>query len=148
MKSAVGLTLDCKDCGGSHGRKSACNAGDPSSSPGWGRCLGERNGKPLQYSCLENPTDRGVWWVLQFRGSQRLGHNWATNTFTFISSLPCTSLGMRSHLPTPNHISPPIPSLHTVYNLCHFGSSKKKISGVDPRARPDVPGIWGVYCEG
>ena len=29
--------------------------------PGWGRSPGKRNGKPLQYSCLENPTDRGTW---------------------------------------------------------------------------------------
>ena len=34
-------------------------AGDPGSIPGWGRSPGEGNGNPLQYSCLENPTDRG-----------------------------------------------------------------------------------------
>ena len=38
-----------------------CNAGDPGSLPGWGRSPGEENGKPLQYSCLENPMDRGAW---------------------------------------------------------------------------------------
>ena len=32
------------------------------SIPGSGRSLGEGNGKPLQYSCLENPMDRGAWW--------------------------------------------------------------------------------------
>ena len=36
------------------------NAGDPSSSPGLGRSPGEGNGNPLQYSCLENPMDRGA----------------------------------------------------------------------------------------
>ena len=36
------------------------NAGDPG-SPWWGRSPGEGNGNPLQYSCLENPMDRGVW---------------------------------------------------------------------------------------
>ena len=41
--------------GGSVSKKSACNAGDPSLIPGLGRSLGERNGNPLQYSCLENP---------------------------------------------------------------------------------------------
>ena len=33
------------------------------SIPGSGRSLGERNGNPLQYSCLENPTNRGAWWA-------------------------------------------------------------------------------------
>jgi len=42
------------------------NAGeitDASSIPGSGRSLGEGNGNPLQYSCLENPMDRGDWWA-------------------------------------------------------------------------------------
>ena len=39
------------------------NAGDSGSIPGSGRSLGEGNGNPLQYSCLENPRDRGVWWA-------------------------------------------------------------------------------------
>jgi len=46
---------------GSNGEESACNAGDPDSIPGLGRSLGEANGYPLQYSCLENPMDRGAW---------------------------------------------------------------------------------------
>ena len=37
------------------------NAGDPGSIPGWGRSFGGGNGYPLQYSCLENPMDRGAW---------------------------------------------------------------------------------------
>ena len=37
------------------------NAGDPSLIPGWGRSSGGGNGNLLQYSCLENPTDRGTW---------------------------------------------------------------------------------------
>ena len=49
--------------GGSDGKESACNAGDPGSTPGWGRSPGEGNGRPLQYSCLENPMDREAWWV-------------------------------------------------------------------------------------
>ena len=40
---------------------SAYNAGDPGSIPGSGRSPGERNGNPLQYSCLENPMDGGAW---------------------------------------------------------------------------------------
>ena len=47
--------------GTSHGKESACNAGDPGSIPGQGRSLEEGNGKLLQYSCLENPMDRRAW---------------------------------------------------------------------------------------
>ena len=45
------------------GRESAHNVGDPGSIPGSGRSLGEGNGSPLWYSCLENPLDRGAWRV-------------------------------------------------------------------------------------
>ena len=45
--------------GGSDGKVSAYNAGDPGSIPGTGRSPGEGNGNPLQYSCLENPMDGG-----------------------------------------------------------------------------------------
>ena len=43
---------------GSDGKESAYNAGEPGLIPGLGRFLGEGNGYPLQYSCLENPLDR------------------------------------------------------------------------------------------
>ena len=49
--------------GGSEVKASACNAGDLGSIPGSGRSPGEGNGNPLQYSCLENPKDRGAWWA-------------------------------------------------------------------------------------
>ena len=49
------------------GKESACNAGDLGLIPGSGRSLGEGNGNPLQYSRLENPMDRGVWWVTVHR---------------------------------------------------------------------------------
>ena len=47
--------------GGSDVKESACNAGDPGSVPGLGRSSGDGSGNPLQYSCLENPMDRGAW---------------------------------------------------------------------------------------
>ena len=47
--------------GGSDGKASIYNAGDLGSNPGSGRSPGEGNGNPQQYSCLENPTDRGAW---------------------------------------------------------------------------------------
>ena len=49
--------------GGSDGEESTCDAGDPGSIPGLGQSPGEGNGYPLQYSCLENPMDRGAWWA-------------------------------------------------------------------------------------
>ena len=42
-------------------KESDCNVGNLSSVPGSGRSPGEGNGNPLQYSCLENPMDRGAW---------------------------------------------------------------------------------------
>ena len=47
--------------GGSDGKESACNVRDPGLIPGWGRFPGGGHGNPLQYSCLENPKDRGAW---------------------------------------------------------------------------------------
>ena len=47
--------------GGSEGKAPACNAGDPGSTLGLERSPGEGNGNPLQYSRLENPTDREAW---------------------------------------------------------------------------------------
>ena len=49
--------------GGSDSKESACNAGDTSSTPGWGRSPGEGNGYPLQSSCLEKSMNRGAWWA-------------------------------------------------------------------------------------
>ena len=47
--------------GGSEGKASAYNVGDLGLNPGSGRSPGEGNSNPLQYSCLENPMDRGAW---------------------------------------------------------------------------------------
>ena len=46
---------------GLEGKVSAYNGGDTGSIPESGRLPGEGNGNPLQYSCLENPMDRGAW---------------------------------------------------------------------------------------
>ena len=45
----------------SDGKESACNAEDPGSIPGLGRSSRRGSGNPLQYSCLENPMNRGAW---------------------------------------------------------------------------------------
>ena len=66
--------------GGSEGKASACNAGDLGSIPGSGRSPGEGNGSPLQYSCLENPMDRGAWWATV----HRVAKSWTRlSDFTF-----------------------------------------------------------------
>ena len=44
-------------------KESACNAQDPGSIPGSGRSTAGGNSNPLQYSCLQNPMDRGAWWA-------------------------------------------------------------------------------------
>ena len=62
---------------GSVGKDSACNAGDLGSIPGLGRFPGEGNGNPLQYSCLENPMDRGAWQAIVHRVT-RVGHDLVT----------------------------------------------------------------------
>ena len=45
------------------GKESACNVGNTGSMPVSGRSPGGGHGNPLQYSYLENPMDRGVWWA-------------------------------------------------------------------------------------
>ena len=53
--------------GGSSSKESACNAGDAGDMgliPGLGRSPGGGRDNSLQYSCLENPSDRGVWWAI------------------------------------------------------------------------------------
>ena len=86
--------------GGWDGKESTCNAGDPGLIPGMWQSPRERNGYPLQYSCLENSVDRGAWHPKMhgclFRvffflmGSQSVGHDWATFTlsawFTFANT--------------------------------------------------------------
>ena len=62
---------------GSGGKESACNAGDTGAagSISWsGRCPGGGHGNPLQYSCLENPIDRGAWQATIQRVTKS-GHN-------------------------------------------------------------------------
>ena len=70
--------------GGSDSKESACNAGGQGLIPGLGKSPGERNGYPLQYSCLENSTDREAWWA-KVHGI-RVKHDLVTNTFTFKGS--------------------------------------------------------------
>ena len=63
------------------------NAGDLSSIPGSGKFAGEGNGNPFQYSCLENPMDRGAWWATV----HGMAKSW-------------TQLNMHTHTHTHTHI--------------------------------------------
>ena len=56
--------------GGSNGKESACNAGDVGLISGLGRSPGGGHGNPLQYSCLENPMDRGAWQATDQRAAK------------------------------------------------------------------------------
>ena len=78
--------------GGSEVKTSACNVGDLGSIPGSGRSPGEGNGNPLQYSCLENPMDRGAWWAtvhgITNVTTSLMGYlllNWSFDNFYFLT---------------------------------------------------------------
>ena len=58
-------------------KESACNARNVDLIPGWEKCPGERNGNPLQCSCLGNPLDRGAWSAI-VHGVTRVGQNLVT----------------------------------------------------------------------
>ena len=71
--------------GGSVAKNPPANAGDAGLIPGSGRSPGEENDNQLQYSCLENPMDRGAWWA-PVHGIARVRHNLALSFF--LSFLP------------------------------------------------------------
>ena len=66
--------------GVSDGNEADCNAGDLGLIPGLGRSPGEGNGLPLQYSCLENHTDRGAWQVTVCRVTKN--QTWLSDSHT------------------------------------------------------------------
>ena len=74
--------------GGSDGKKSACNAGGVGLTPGLGRCPGEGNGNPLQYSCLENFMAREAWRAT-VHGAAKNWTQLSDCTFTFQNRHRC-----------------------------------------------------------
>ena len=62
--------------GGSVIKNSPANAGDVGLIPGSGRSPGGGHGNPLQYSCLENPMDRGAWWAIVQWVAKELDTTW------------------------------------------------------------------------
>ena len=81
-KSSLIISFNCP--GGSDGKVSVYNAGNPGSIPGLGRSPGEGNGNPLQYSCLENPMDGGAW-EAAVHGVTKSQTRLSNFTFTYIS---------------------------------------------------------------
>ena len=65
------ISQDSERGGSSEGKESACSAGDWGLIPGLGKSPGEGNGNPLQYSCLENSTDRGAWQAMVYAVAKR-----------------------------------------------------------------------------
>ena len=63
--------------GGSDGKESTCNLGDPGLIAGSERFPEEGNGNPLQHSCLGNPMNRGAWWTI-IHGVTRVGQDLTT----------------------------------------------------------------------
>ena len=76
--------------GGSAGKESACNVGDPSSIPELGRSPREGKRYPLQYSGLENSMDYTV------HGSQRMGQDSHFHFLSFYKDFPLSSVGKES----------------------------------------------------
>ena len=90
------------------GKESTCNAEDMDSIPGSGISSGEGHGNPLQYSCLENPMDRGAWWAPVHRVEKSLMQlsDWAcahagTHIWAHYSSIVNSAL--RQHLCPRSH---------------------------------------------
>ena len=77
LPGEISITSDMGFPGGSEGK-----VGDLVSIPELGRYPGEGNGNPLQYSCLENPMDRGVWWAT-VHGVTKIRTRLSNFTFTF-----------------------------------------------------------------
>ena len=104
-------TSGIMDFPGSDGKASAYNARDPGSIPGLGRSPGEGNGNPLQYSCLENPTDGGTW--------QATVHGFAKNR-TQMSGFTLSLTLYMCQFQSPNSSHSPYPRhAHTsVFYIC------------------------------
>ena len=80
--------------GGSDGKVSAYNERVPGSIPVSGRSLGEGNGNPIQYPCLENPMDGGAWWATVHGVAQSRTR---LSDFTFTSHFHALEKEMATH---------------------------------------------------
>ena len=87
--------------GGSDDKESACNAGDVGWIPGLGRSPGEWTGNSLQYSCLENPMDRGVWQATVHRiAKSQTQLKWLSTHACHRNKCPNQTIGLFQKSPT------------------------------------------------
>ena len=133
--------------GSSDGKESAWNLGDLSSIPGSERSPGKGNGNPLQYSCLENPVDRGAWRAtvhgfaesgmieqLHFHDILQIWKTWSRNTCLmkwFYIIIFCTQVTV----------------IQTKFFYSH---ALKRALGVTERGKsgvPIAPGNWSVWLS-
>ena len=114
------------------GKASACNVGDLDSIPGSGRSPGERNGNPLQYSCLENPMDRGAWWA-PVHGIARVRHNIAPSFF--LSFLPYINMNQSQV-----HTCPPRP-FNSPFHYSSFWTSISAAGHVHAKLLQSCPTV-------
>ena len=147
--------------GGSGGKESACNAGDWGLIPGSGRSTGEGNGYPLQYSCLENPRDRGAWWAAiygvtqsrtQLKWLSRSSSNvWRREWWPTPVLLPGKSHGWRSlvgYSPWGHEESHPTEQLHFHFSLSCIGEGNGNPLQCSCLENPRDRAAWWVAIYG
>ena len=120
--------------GGSDGKESACNVGDWDLIPGSGRSPGGGNGNPVQYSCLENPTDRGAWRTTVYR---------VTKSRTRLNDLHCLTCSQILTNKLCDLVSKST-CLSLSFHIYKTGSSERWVS---PSWRRSVLGVhWKDWC--
>ena len=95
---SIQLGLKYEFPGGSDDKASAYNARDLGLIPGLGRSPGEGNGNPLQYSCLENPMNRGAWQATVHGGHKELDTTEQLHSLKVLSILIWGMLGEFSQI--------------------------------------------------
>ena len=122
--------------GGSEGKASACNAGDPGSIPGSGRSTGEGNGNPLSTLAWKIPWTEELG-GLQSMGSQRVRHNWATSLekYVFRSSGEGPLLNDLRQLPV---LPLPVDDTRGSWFCLHLGEHSVHLWGI-PHAQLHCP---------
>ena len=120
--------------GGSDGKESACHAGDLGLVPGSERSPGEGFGNPLQYSCLENPLDRGDWQAA-VHGVSKSRTRRSDLHFHLVALSPCSvtppkcvriptgSFPYSPPSPFPTPAPHPLPLVTARLFLCFYGKS-------------------------
>ena len=103
-------------------------------------------GNPLQYSCLENPTDRGAWWATySLWGSQRVGHDWRRQWHPTPVLLPGKSHGRRSLVgcsPWGRYESDTMERLHFHFSLSRIGEGNGNPLQCSCLENPRDRGAW------